>query len=369
MNVCELKVSGFRNLADLEWTPSPQVNILYGNNGQGKTNLLEALWLFTGGKSFRGAKDADMVGFGKEKADLTLRFEAEEREQDASVQIRHRRSVSLNGIAQPTPTRLAGHFCAVVFSPAHLSLIKEGPEGRRRFLDAAYCQLRPGYIATLSQYTRALSQRNALIKEERTIGRSPYFADLLDSWDEKLAEAGARVIASRKTYVRRLLPLATDIYTGLSGGKEKLFFSMTEQINPPGLEHPNDIRPMLLERLKAAHCADLAAGFTTVGPHRDDLEICIHGVSARSFGSQGQQRSAVLALKLAEASLLQEVTGESPIALLDDVMSELDPARQDYILNHLHNWQVFITCCDPSAVQRMTGGMTCRMQDGHLQPE
>ena len=187
MIVRELRFEGFRNLQSGTLTPVTGVNVLYGDNAQGKTNLLEALWLFTGGKSFRGSRDSELPGFGKEKAYLILTFEAAGRVQEAELTIVRRRQAVLNGVVQPSPSRLAGQFCAVVFSPADLSLVREGPDARRRFLDAAYCQLRPGYIATLSEYHRALAQRNALLKNG-PLGLGA--EELLDVWDQKLARAG-----------------------------------------------------------------------------------------------------------------------------------------------------------------------------------
>ncbi len=364
MRVEKLAFSGYRNLQEGEWIPSAGVNIVYGDNAQGKTNLLEAVWLFTGGRSFRGARDSELVGFGKEKASLHLEFYAQERMQEAEITIQKRRSAVLNGVPQPAASRLTGRFCAVVFSPAHLSLIKDGPEERRRFLDAAYCQLRPGYISSLSEYTRTLAQRNALLKDARaSVLPRNACEDMLDVWDRKLAQAGSRLMTAREAYVRKIQPLAAAIYDGLSGGRERFSLCLREVGESDGKACTPE---WLFSQLQTARQADLAAGFTTVGPHRTDLEVHINDMSARVFGSQGQQRSAVLALKLAEASILREVTGEQPVALLDDVMSELDVFRQDYILNHIHDWQVFITCCDPAAIRRLDGGSVYRVENGHI---
>ena len=365
MLVTRLDFENFRNLETGSIRPVPGVNIVYGSNAQGKTNLLESFWFFTGGRSFRGAKDGETVAFGAEKASLRLEFYAAGREQEAEISIARRRSAVLNGVPQQSASRLAGQFCAVVFSPAHLSLIKDGPEGRRRFLDAAYCQLRPGYVRVLTDYQRTLIQRNALLKNLRA-----GFGDdsLLSVWDERLAQTGAQVFAARTAYIRRLAGPAGDIYSGLSGGKEG--FALRYE-STAGKEEttPAEARDRLYEKLRTGHAADLAAGFTTVGPHRDDLAVEISGLSARVYASQGQQRSAVLALKLAEASVLREVTGEQPVALLDDVMSELDISRQDYILNHIHGWQVFLTCCDPSAVMRLSAGRAFHVEAGRITEE
>lgn len=368
MMVHALETEAFRNLSAGTFEPEPGVNILYGDNAQGKTNLLESLWLFTGGRSFRGAKETEMPAFGKEKARLNLIFSAEERKQEAEMTIEKRRRVVLNGIPQSSAAKLAGTFCAVVFSPVHLSLIKDGPDGRRRFIDGAYCQIKPGYIATLTDYNRSLAQRNALLKEIRKTG---YGWEQLDIWNQRLALSGTRVMLARMAYCARLKETARRIYGGLSGGKENLSLRyqtslglvQEEKIDRDGLS------VLLLDSLRKHQEADAAAGFTTVGPHRDDLDVSINEMPARIYGSQGQQRSAVLALKLSEASLLKEVTGEQPVALLDDVMSELDISRQDYILNHIHGWQVFITCCEPAAVLRMTGGGLFHVKQGVILKE
>lgn len=362
--VQELSFDGFRNLKTGNIRPVPGVNIVYGRNAQGKTNLLEAFWLFTGGKSFRGAKDGETVTFGRDKALLHMQFKANEREQEAEITIEKRRSVSLNGIPQSSVSGLAGHFCAVVFSPTHLSLIKGGPEERRRFLDAAYCQLRPGYIRILSDYQKTLAQRNALIKEMRQSGGSDRE---LEIWNERLAKTGTQVFAARSAYIRKLSVHAANIYEGFSGGKEPLSIHYRSAAGDENTA-AHEVYERLLSLLESNRETDLAAGFTTVGPHRDDLDIEISGLSSRTYASQGQQRSAVLSLKLAEASVLREVTGEQPVALLDDVMSELDVFRQDYILNQLHGWQVFLTCCDPSAVLRLTAGNAFYVDNGGITP-
>lgn len=361
MQVTRLTYDRFRNLKAGEWEPYPGVNVILGENGQGKTNVLEALWLFTGGKSFRGAKDSELTAFGEEQSRLAMEFHADGRDQQAEITIKTRRSAVLNGVHQAAASRLAGVFCGVVFSPTHLSLIKGGPQERRRLIDAAYCQLRPAYVKTLTEYAHILSQRNALCKAKNT-GDSA--EELLDLWDRQLAQTGCRLINARQRYVQKMAPVARRIYRGLSGEKEEFDIRYVSSVDCRAEETASEIAVKLYELLKAHHKDDLAAGFTTVGPHRDDLEVLIDGHSARSFGSQGQQRSAVLALKLAEASLLEEVTGEQPIALLDDVMSELDVSRQEYILNHIRGWQVFITCCEPTPLMR--DGRQFSMKDGKL---
>ncbi len=361
MQVTRLTFDRFRNLKAGEWEPYAGVNVILGENAQGKTNLLEALWLFTGGKSFRGAKDSELTAFGEEQSRLAMEFIAEGRVQEAEITIKARRSAVLNGVPQAAASRLAGIFCGIVFSPAHLSLIKGGPQERRRLVDAAYCQLRPVYVKTLTEYSRVLTQRNALCKAKNTGDAAE---ELLELWDRQLAQTGCRLIQARQRYIKKMAPVARKIYRGLSSGKEEFDVRYLSSVECGEEETAAEIAAKLYDALQAHHHEDLVAGFTTVGPHRDDMEVLINGHAARSFGSQGQQRSAVLAIKLSEASLLEKVTGEKPIALLDDVMSELDLSRQEYILNHIRDWQVFITCCEPTPLMR--DGKQFRMKDGIL---
>lgn len=364
MFVRELEVNRFRNLHPTHWKPCEGVNILAGNNAQGKTNLLEACWLFTGSRSFRGAKDREMVAFGEEKAKIALDFVANGREQRADITIAERRTVTLNGVKLPSAARLAGTFCGVVFSPSHLSLIKDGPEGRRRFVDSAYCQLHPAYVATLADHAKILTQRNAFLRNEGD--RNAAWEEQLCLWDNALAVAAARVTMARSRYIQKLEPLAASIYNGLSGGREQLTLEWQSEAYREGATAAQ-IAANWANLFSQSHRADTAAGFTTVGAHREDMVLRLDGVPARVYGSQGQQRSAVLALKLAEASLLQEITGEAPVAFLDDVMSELDVSRQDYILNHIDGWQVFITCCEPTAALRMNAGKVFQIKNGVIE--
>ncbi len=364
MFVRKLAINGFRNLHPTEWIPCEGVNILSGDNAQGKTNLLEACWLFTGGKSFRGAKDREMIPFDADKARLTMDFFAGGRDQQATLTIEQRRQVTLNGIKQASAVKLAGKFCGVVFSPAHLSLIKDGPEGRRRFVDSAYCQLHPAYIQTLAEHAKILTQRNAFLRNVSENGNlTDDRQELLALWNHSLAVAAARLTAARTRYIEKLQPIAAQIYNGLSGGREQLTLRWHSAAYEQGMT-PAQIAAGWATLLDGAMRADCAAGFSTVGAHREDLEIYLDGKEARVYGSQGQQRSAVLALKLAEATLLQDITNESPVAFLDDVMSELDVSRQDYILNHIDGWQVFITCCEPSAALRLTAGKVFQIKQG-----
>lgn len=366
MYIRRLATQNFRNLRDGELFPCQGVNVIYGGNAQGKTNLLEALWLFTGGHSFRGAKDAELPRLSPDgqtnmaRASLTLDFFSEERPQTATLNIENgRRNSVINGVKKKTGSALVGKMRSVIFSPEHLLLVKEGPSRRRSFVDGALCQLKPGYAGVLSLFQRALLQRNALLKD---MVRFPELGDTLGIWDARFAKLGGEVMAERDAYIKRLAPKVQEIYGGISKGREELVVSYAPAVKGVGEQ-------AILEELTRTQRSDIRAGFTTVGPHRDDLEITLNGVSARAFGSQGQQRSAVLALKLAEAETLSRLTGETPVVLLDDVMSELDQSRQDYLLNHLHGRQVFITCCSPETVSLMETGRRFRVEAGQVEPE
>ena len=371
MIVTRLAYEGFRNLKDNAIQPCEGVNVIYGDNAQGKTNLLEGLWLFTGGHSFRGAKDTELprldpaTGENSPIASLSLDFFSEGREQTAVLRLENgRRSSVINGVKKKTGSALVGKVCAVIFSPEHLLLIKQGPSRRRGFLDGALCQLRPTYASTLHVYHRALAQRNALLKD---IGRFPELHDTLEVWDARLSKLGVAVMEERRRYVENVAPRAAEVYQGISRGKEALSLNYAPSPKPPAAEcSTEEWEEAFREELRRAEKSDIRSGFTSVGPHRDDLEISLSGLSARMYGSQGQQRSTVLALKLAEAQTLSKLSGETPIVLLDDVMSELDQSRQDYLLNHLHGRQVFVTCCSPETVSLQETGKRFRVEAGEV---
>lgn len=374
MYVLRLATQNFRNLEDAELFPCQGVNVVYGGNAQGKTNLLEGLWLFTGGHSFRGAKDAELPRLDRETgenaaaASLALDFFSEERPQKAVLQIENgRRSSVINGVKKKTGSALIGKVRAVIFSPDHLLLVKEGPSRRRSFLDGALCQLKPSFAKTLSSYHRTLLQRNALLKD---LSRFPDLREMLDTWDAQLSHLGALVMAERAGYVDKIRPRVQAIYAGISKGKEELTVSYSPTVKLP-VENfsAGEAEEEFRKELKRTQRSDIRMGLTSTGPHRDDLEISLNGLSARAYGSQGQQRSSVLALKLAEAEALAGISGETPIVLLDDVMSELDQSRQDYLLNHLHGKQVFLTCCSPETVSLQETGKRFRVEAGRAFPE
>ena len=360
MKIKRIHIEDFRNFEKLD-VEFGDVNIIWGENAQGKTNLIEAVYLFTGARSFRGARDRELKRFGCDKSLLSLVFENNNRLQKAEITIDEKRNVVLNGVKKKSSSELGDELKAVIFSPVHLTMIKDGPRERRYFIDSALCQIKSNYRKLLKEYKRSLEQRNSLLKD---LQKHPEMENMLYIWNRNLAKTGAKIIFQRLKYIEAITPYAKDIFAGISGNKEEieLKYSSFAELESD-LEK---IENRLINALDGAKVNDIINKTTSVGPHRDDIEILINGKSARIYGSQGQQRSGVIALKLAEASLLKELTGVQPIALLDDVMSELDEKRQDYILNNINSAQVFITCCDKEQILRLKEGETLHMVDGRI---
>ena len=300
MKVTQVSIDSFRNLNRVDFSPREGVNVIYGENGQGKTNLLEAIWLFSGSKSFRGAKEAELIPIGGQQASLSLRFCDSYREHLGRLRLGENKEILLDGMPVESMPGLSGNLCCVVFSPVHLNLIKGGPSERRKSLDTVIGQVKPRYLSVLSEYQRLLSQRSALLKDAFA---QPALLDTLEIWDEALSQRGALVTVTRKSFVERLIPYAQEIYRGISTGREDFSLRYLSSIEMDGESTRETMKKLLLER----RGEDLRTGVTSVGPHRDDVEVLINGVSARAFGSQGQQRSGVLAMKFAESALIEQV--------------------------------------------------------------
>lgn len=353
MKILSFSCSNFRNIKELSLDKLEEMNVICGENAQGKTNILEGIWLFTGIKSFRSSKDSAFVKFGCDKASLSVNFTAEGIENDAELAIKEHRTAVLNNNKLKSASLLAGKFKAIVFSPADLELVSGGPAVRRRFLDVAIGQLYPGFIGIAKNYARAVTQRNRIIKDYKY---DSTLSVMLDVFEEEIAANGKKIIEFRKRYVSRLEEFLPEVYAGISCGKEIL---KTEYISCCESGE-------LKEMLKSSRKDDMYTGSTSVGPHRDELDFKINGISARGFGSQGQKRSVALSVKLSEAEVIRKISGEYPVFLLDDVMSELDPDRQNYILNHIKGIQSFITCCDPSNAEKLKKGKLINIKNGSV---
>ena len=363
MIVNALEFINYRNLSDNRIEPAEKVNVIYGNNAQGKTNLLEAVWLFSGGHSFRGAKDSEFITFGKNKARLYLEFFSGKRDQKAEILYQSsKKEVIINNVKKSSAAFLSQHFSAVVFSPEHLTLIKNGPSLRRKFIDGSICQQDLRYAVRLNKYNQTLQQRNALLKE---INKHKELKDTLEIWDDVLIDLGADIILKRLEFLEKLKVSAKELHEGISSGSEELEIKYcSSAIKSEEKLSKCDIICLLQKEFKRVRKEDIYLGVTNAGPHRDDLDFFINSKSARRFGSQGQQRSIVLSLKLSEARLMSEVFEEPPVVLLDDVMSELDTKRQDFLLKNTEDNQVFITCCEPIESERLKNAKLFEVKGG-----
>lgn len=365
-----LEISCFRNIESLCIEPFEGVNIICGKNAQGKTNLIEAMWLFTGAKSFRKTKDSEFIKIGKESSSLSASFFAEGREQNVNISFTPSKAIKKNGIDIKSAAEYAGTCGGVVFSPAQMNLFRDGPKERRKMADTSLCQLYPKYISILADYKKVLEQRNAMLKDVRFHSS---LLDMLDVYDSQLAHLGGSILRTRINYCDRINKKAAEIYSGMSGKKEKFkaeYMSTCFEKN----EHADkdlstaQLAEKLYNKLAETRNYDLEHGITSVGPHRDDIEVTLDGLSVASFGSQGQQRSCILSIKLGEAKLLGEAMGEPPLILLDDVMSELDAQRREYILNSIGESQIFVTCCDEGLFSGLSEGKVFHMKAGEIIP-
>lgn len=373
MKIDSFKAKGFRNLKDIYFEPSEKVNVIYGENAQGKTNLLEAMWLFTGVRSFRGARDREFIGFDEPFTSLEMFFSDSQRQQNAKLTIPRSnikdKKAYLNGVLQSGTSGFFGTLRCIVFSPDHLSLIKGAPDLRRKFIDTAISQIRVNYLRTLQKYNKILVQRNALLKNSYS---NRDLLSTLDMWDLQLAKVGTYISMLRIDYIEKLSAVSKEYYHGMSSGNEKLkikYLSNAFKGLKDEIKFTDSIIEYYYNKLKSSLENDIRQGFTSVGIHRDDLCCYINGRSARTYGSQGQQRSAALSLKLAEAYLLRHAFCENPVILFDDVLSELDLNRQSFVLNNIDNMQTFITCCDVNNTKQLKSGKIYRMYNGELTEE
>lgn len=368
-----IEVENFRNVSHAAIEFSPGVNILLGDNAQGKTNLLEAISLIALGKSFRGARDADMIRFGQSTARVTLDYADELRDMRISTQLFEgkRRKTEQNGLPVTRAADLVGGLRVVLFCPEHLSLIKSGPELRRNFLDVAISQLKPVYLSALSRYNKILKERNRLLKnaaEDPSARRT--LEDTIDVWSAQLAREGATIARYRVSYIEKMNEAAVRVFTDMTNGSEIPHFVYDGSCH---MERPEDyhdaalVEQNLYRLLSTAHDREIGASCTLWGPHRDDITITLNGAPARSFASQGQQRSLSLAMKLAEGEISREVCGEHPVYLFDDVQSELDSHRRDYLVNRIKDKQVIMTTCEPGEIERMSDAKVIRVKNGEYE--
>ena len=333
MIIKSLELKDFRNYQNLKIDFSKDTNILYGDNAQGKTNVLEALYLSSTSRSHKGSRDREMIRFGAEEAHIRTILNKNGRDYQIDMHLKknNTRGIAIDRIPIRKASELFGIMNTVFFSPEDLNIIKMGPSERRRFLDMELSQLDRIYLADLFDYHKVLKQRNKLLKE---LEDHPEWMETLQVWNAQLVSAGKRVIRQRRVFLRTLDEITSGIHSELTGGKEELKLSYEPDVTEEYFE----------EKLFLQEDKDRFQKTTTVGPHRDDIKFQINGIDIRKFGSQGQQRTAALSLKLAEIELVRKTVQDTPILLLDDVLSELDSNRQTDLLNHIHDVQTVITC-------------------------
>ena len=328
-----LELANFRNYEELNISFDKGTNILYGDNAQGKTNILEAIYVSATTKSHKGSKDKEIINFDKEEAHIRTYLEKENVETRVDMHLRKNKSkgIAIDGQKIKKAADLMGLLNVVFVSPEDLSIIKDGPAERRRFADMELCQLDSFYLYNLNHYNKIIGQRNKLLKD---MYFQPELKETLNIWDSQLVSFGSKIIERREQFVKQLGDIIFDIHKKLSGGKEELVIAYEPDVSIEDFE----------KQMKYNQDKDIRLKQTTTGPHRDDFSFVVNGVDIRKYGSQGQQRTAALSLKLSEIELVKKISKDTPVLLLDDVLSELDSNRQNYLLNSIGNIQTIISC-------------------------
>lgn len=333
MIIQSLELADFRNYKSLHMDFSEGTNILYGDNAQGKTNVLEALYMVSTTKSHRGMKDRDLIRFGQEEAHIRSCLLKSDIDYQIDMHLRKNKSkgIAINGQRIKKASELVGILHIVFFSPEDLSIVKDGPSERRRFMDMELCQLDRSYLFNLNHYNKIIDQRNKLLRE---LYFNPELKETIGIWDMQLLSYGTKIIERRQQFILQLNEIIGNVHEKLSGGREKLVVQYEPEVTAAAFE----------KKLLSSRERDIKLKMTCVGPHRDDFSFVDNDIDIRKFGSQGQQRTCALSLKLSEIELVKESIGEKPVLMLDDVLSELDSGRQNYLLNSIGGIQTFITC-------------------------
>lgn len=333
MIIESIKLKNYRNYNELHMEFNQGTNILYGDNAQGKTNILEAVYVCCTSKSHKNAKDRDIIRFNQDESHIKLQVRKNNVPYRLDMHLKKNKTkgIAINGVPIRKASELFGITNVIFFSPEDLNIIKNGPSERRRFIDMELCQLNKLYVHSLVQYNKVLLQRNKLLKE---LVFHPEYEETLDVWDMQLVTYGREVIRFRRDFIFRLNGIIHGIHENLSGNKEDMVISYEPYTRDEEFE----------ETLKRNRPQDMKQKTTLAGPHRDDISFIVNGIDIRRYGSQGQQRTSALSLKLSELELVKELSHDSPILLLDDVLSELDGSRQNHLLSAIQNIQTFITC-------------------------
>lgn len=360
MIIKSMSLKNYRNYESLNLDFDPNINIFYGDNAQGKTNILEAVYVSGTTKSHRSAKDRELIFFSEDEAHICTLLEKQEIIHKIDIHLRKNKTkgIAIDGIPIRKASELFGIVNFVFFSPEDLSIIKSGPSERRRFLDMELCQLDKIYLYHLSNYNKAVLQRNKILKE---LSFRPDYREVLDVLDIQLVQYGNEILKRRKRFTTELNGIIREIHSQLSGGQENIVLGYESNVDENSFA---DILTQSRDR-------DMRQKTTTVGPHRDDLSFYVNGIDIRKYGSQGQQRTAALSLKLSEIELVKRTIHDTPVLLLDDVLSELDSNRQNYLLNSIRNIQTLITCTglDEFINHRFSVNRVYRVTDGHVTVE
>ena len=365
MNLQTLKLRSFRNYEEASIDFAPGVNLIVGDNAQGKTNLLEAIAYLGSGKSFRAQRTSEMVRFGADFAELEGKVFAQERDQSLRYLLfagSRPRQIFRNGVKKKSASELAGVLPTVLFCPEDLMILKMGSSQRRRFGDLALCGLRPNYEAALTEYHRILDQKNRILKDHF---ENPAVLAILPEYNTRLCQVGALLISYRARFYEGIEKSAAKFHSQFSGGTEnfELRYKTVSTVTDP-FATVSRLTQDLMDHLDRHYRAELETAQCLTGPHKDDFTVSLSGIDLKSYGSQGQTRTAAISLKLAQRELMGREWGEEPVLLLDDVLSELDPGRQDFVLNQIVSGQVFITCCEPGRFTKL--GKTIQIKQGNL---
>lgn len=365
MKLEKIKLENFRNYSEIVLEADPNVNLIVGDNAQGKTNLLEAISYLGCGRSFRTQKSAELVRLGSAFAEIEGNVFSQEREQALRWVLFSEgrpRQVYQNGVKKKTAGEISGVLQTVLFCPEDLMVLKTGASSRRRLGDNALCQLRPNYEAALTEYGKILEQKNRILKDRI---ENPALLQILPEYNIRLCQVGALLISYRARFYEGLGKAAKQYHSLFSGGAEDfvLEYKTVSTVTDP-FAPVKELTEQLQQHLESHERAELESCQCLTGPHKDDFDVSLCGMSLKSFGSQGQTRTAAISLKLAQRELMQRESGEMPVLLLDDVLSELDPGRQDFVLNQITGGQVFITCCEPGRFTKL--GRTIEIQQGKI---
>ena len=365
MQLSDIYLRNFRNYQDLSLSFAPGVNLIVGDNAQGKTNLLEAISYLGSGKSFRAQKTSEMVRFGEDFADIAGNVFAEGRNQTLRFVLfasSRPRQVWRNGAKKKTAADIAGVLPTVLFCPEDLMVLKTGAAARRRLGDHALCQLRPNYDAALTEYNRILDQKSRILKDHY---ENPAVLEILPEYNARLCQVGALLISYRARFYDSLGKSAARFHGQFSNFAEefRLDYKTVSTVSDP-FAPVSRLTEELQEHLSRHYRAELETAQCLTGPHKDDFSVSLSGIDLKAYGSQGQTRTAAISLKLAQRELMGREFGEEPVLLLDDVLSELDPGRQDFVLNQIVSGQVFITCCEPGRFTKL--GKTIEIEKGNV---